>query len=469
MIAVPEDSYLQIQAGLVHAGLYSPEENGVDSTWRIAPDPYLLTPKEHAFFLGLGEHLLKFYSVLNEFYHESAKGRLPEWVAEYLDAGKPRELVDYGRMNRFRRLLPGIIRPDVMVTEKGFTVTELDSVPGGFGRLAGLMELYAGAGREMVGASGGGIPGLFYRMAESVAGLKASVVIVVSDEAQDYRAEMNYLGALLRQRGLPVFVRHPKEIIFKEEGLFVEDAGNEIRIDLVYRFFELFDLKNVAKSELLLYCNKKERVCTTPPYKAYLEEKSAFALFHHPVLKASWEKALGPETFATLSHLIPNTWVLDNREAPPHTVIPGLYIKGRNVQRWSELFTLSQKERELVVKPSGFSPEAWGSRGVVIGHDVSQEEWKKNLERRLREFPQPVSVLQEFHKGRRVKFSYFHPQTHATTEMDTRVRLTPYYFVVEGRAELGGILATLCPHDKKKIHGMVDAVMAPCAVEHFPD
>ena len=29
----------------------------------------------------------------------------------------------------------------------------------------------------------------------------------------------------------------------------------------------------------------------------------------------------------------------------------------------------------------------------------------------------------------------------------------------------GGILATVCPADKKLLHGMPDAVMAPCRVE----
>ena len=32
------------------------------------------------------------------------------------------------------------------------------------------------------------------------------------------------------------------------------------------------------------------------------------------------------------------------------------------------------------------------------------------------------------------------------------------------RAQLGGILATLCPADKKIIHGMKDAVFAPCSL-----
>ena len=50
-----------------------------------------------------------------------------------------------------------------------------------------------------------------------------------------------------------------------------------------------------------------------------------------------------------------------------------------------------------------------------------------------------------------------------------RVRLCPYYFV-EGqgdaaRAKLCGVLATIAPADKKIIHGMRDAVLAPVSVE----
>jgi hypothetical protein len=44
------------------------------------------------------------------------------------------------------------------------------------------------------------------------------------------------------------------------------------------------------------------------------------------------------------------------------------------------------------------------------------------------------------------------------------VRLCPYYFVQGEEAPLGGILATVCPSDKKIIHGMVDGIMAPTAV-----
>lgn len=467
MVVQPENICSAIKESLVQSGLFSLQANGkgAENTWRISPEPYYLSPAEVRFFAELGGHLLKFYSALNRFYLDSAKGKLPGWFAEYLDIGKPADLVSYGRMNRFKRDLPGIIRPDVIVREDGFVVTELDSVPGGFGLTARLMSLYRTSDNEIVGLDEGGIPELFYRMVKSVAGIKeCTLAIVVSDESQDYRAEMDFLGTELKTKGFSAYVVHPSEIVFKEEGLYVVDGNREVRLDAVYRFFELFDLLNIPKSELLGYSNKKGRVKITPPYKAYLEEKLSFALFHHPSWTPLWEKALGAETFAVLSHLIPKTWTLDNRELPPHGIIPGLEVKGATVRDWKELFGLTQKEREMVVKPSGFSPNAWGSRGVVMGHDVSAKEWSETLENGLRDFPQRPSVLQKFHKGKRVSASYFSPSTQSLEKVECRVRLTPYYFVVEESARLGGILATLCPHDKKKIHGMADAIMVPCAV-----
>ena len=160
MIAKPEKICVDIKASLKQAGLFSDSGN----TWRISPEPYFLSQEETTFFHELGPHLLKFYSVLNRFYLDSVKGNFHPWIAEYLDAGKPQELIDFGRMKRMRQALPGIIRPDVIPTEKGFVVTELDSVPGGFGLTSALMSLYEDPSWKITGA---GIPSLFYKMVES--------------------------------------------------------------------------------------------------------------------------------------------------------------------------------------------------------------------------------------------------------------------------------------------------------------
>ena len=465
MITKPEDICLEIESSLAQSNLFS---NAIQAekaapSWRVSPEPYYLSSEEILFFEDLGCHLLKFYTVLNSLYSDSVKGKIPSWFAQYLDAGKPDDLVAYSRMKRIRGDLPGIIRPDIMVTGKGFSITELDSVPGGFGLTARLMDLYSSMD-EIVGMSEGGIPEAFYKMAESVSGEKSCVVaIIVSDEANDYWGEMSSLSQHLNDKGFPVFALRPQELIFREEGLFFKKNNNEVKVDVLYRFFELFDLKNIPKAELIMYSCKKGRVKITPPFKPYLEEKLAFSLFKHPVLTSLWEKELGCETFSILSHLIPETWILDSREVPDYAVIPGLDIGGKLVQNWKELISLTKKERELVIKPSGFSPESWGSRGVVIGHDVSAEVWGKTLEDSLAKFPEGSSVLQVFHKGRRVRVRYRDSGTDSIVEMESRVRLTPYYFLIEGSARLAGILATLCPHDKKKIHGMSDAVLIPCA------
>jgi hypothetical protein len=113
---------------------------------------------------------------------------------------------------------------------------------------------------------------------------------------------------------------------------------------------------------------------------------------------------------------------------------------------------------------SGFSEQAWGSRGVSIGHDMSQVQWKETVTHALDMFEVSPSILQAFHKGRLVVVEYYDQVSGAIISMEGRARLSPYYFVSEGQAELGGVLATICPKDKKIIHGMRDAVMAPCSV-----
>ena len=124
---------------------------------------------------------------------------------------------------------------------------------------------------------------------------------------------------------------------------------------------------------------------------------------------------------------------------------------------------LSQKERRLVLKISGFSETAWGARGVWIGDDLPQTEWARAVQGALQAFPHHPHVLQELYPSRVVEHPFW-DEAGRERGMRGRVRLCPYFFVPEGGGEpaLGGVLATICPEDKKKLHGMRDAVMVPC-------
>ncbi len=463
-------------AGPLSAGLYpeAPREHsraisarlsaaGLDSgaTWRISPVPFLLSLETFAAIERLGSHLLHFNRALNRLYYDSVRGAQPAWVAAYLDQGKPEELVALARMNRFRGELPGVIRPDLLLTETGLMISELDSVPGGIGITGCMSQIYSDLGWPILGGRDGMIEG-FAAMIRSFAGDREVVLaIVVSEEARDYRPEMAWLAGQLSEAGLSAHLLDPKEVLFTEDSLRLP-AGETVSV--LYRFFELFDLKNIPKVELFFYAAKKGRVKITPPAKPWLEEKMAFALLHHPVLEAFWRETLDGETLSTLSSLMPRTWILDPRPVPPHAVITGLLPGGTPLSNFLELAGLSQKERRFVIKPSGFSELAWGSRGVSVGHDMAQPQWGETLERALAAFPTSPYILQEFRKARRVPAEYHDPITDEIIKMPGRVRLSPYYFVAGDEAHLGGILATVVPLDKKLIHGMTDAIMAPCSL-----
>src|SRR5437867_752189 len=286
--------------------------------------------------------------------------------ASPLPSSPPTDLIAYARMNRFHTALPGVIRPDLILTEDGFMISELDSVPGGIGLTGCMGQAYADLGWPIIGGRDGMVAG-FAQMIRSLPhdqpNKPLQLAIVVSEESKDYRPEMLWLAARLREAGLPAQTVSPEDVIFTEEGLFL--AGST-PLTVLYRFFELFDLKNIPKSELIMYAVKKGRLALTPPMKPWLEEKMAFALVHHPALEPFWTHELGADTFELLRLLMPKTWILDPRSVPPHAVIPGLTVDGHSVSDWKALARLGQKGRRLDIEPSAFPDSPRHPRGGSV-------------------------------------------------------------------------------------------------------
>ena len=440
-------------------------EDRVYISWNISPEPFFVEKRELSLIESLGKCFYRFYSASNNLYYESIQGRQPEWIARYLDQGKPQSLIEYARMNRMKDLLPGIIRPDIILTNGGMVATELDAVPGGLGITGSLGRAYSSASfpggvNKVIGEGSGMIEG-FLNMLKSTTQIADPVIaIVVSEESRDYRPEMEWLAGALRGYGVSASTIRPEDIIFTEDGLFIKSEERRGKIDVLYRFFELFDLKNIPKSELIMYSAKKHQVSVTPPFKPFLEEKMLYAFFHHPMLRGYWIAALGEKVFSILHDILPLTWILDPAELPPQGIIPGLKVGKRPVACWTELKQATQSERkEFVIKTSGFSELAWGSRGVVVGHDVSKKEWGDVIDGALEGFYRTPQILQKYHKGRHVEVNYLDQPTGKIMTMKGRVRLCPYYFAHREDVKLAGMMATVCPLDKKLIHGMTDSVI----------
>jgi hypothetical protein len=214
--------------------------------------------------------------------------------------------------------------------------------------------------------------------------------------------------------------------------------------------------------------------------RAFQEEKLGLALFQHPRLKDYWAETLSGKSHRILSSLIPPSWIIDPSPLPPGAFLDGPKVGGRPLGDWSELASASQKERDLIIKISGFHDTAWGARSVVLGSDGSREEWQEGVKRAIELAKTNLHLLQPYKKPRRVQHRVYRtaspgsenggasadasPPTQGAVAVEAhgRLRLCPYYFVVEGQARLSGALATFCPPDKKIIHGMQDAALLPC-------
>ena len=410
--------------------------------WKISPTPFPLGENLAKEIESLGRVLLQFYRATNLLYRKSVEGKQPEWVARWLDLGKPRELIELQRSVAFKNEVPRVIRPDVLLTENGISITELDSVPGGIGLTAWLNQTYSKTDAHVLGGPDGMIRGF-----ESIFGDAKQVHLVVSEEAKTYRPEMEWIADQIGNSKFKI-----------QNSYFAGFAEG----DAVYRFFELFDLPNVANAKRIFELASEKKIRLTPPPKPMFEEKMLFALLWNRNLQNFWRQELGEGFLARLKKVIPYTWLVDPSPLPPHAAIPGLELTD-----WSQLKALSQKERDLILKVSGFSENAWGARGVFLGSDLSQSDWSAAVDAALANFETSPSVLQRFHKPSQVEASWFDFAKNEVVPMKGRARLCPYYFVSgEGdtaRPTLGGVLATIVPADKKIVHGMSDAVLAPCS------
>ncbi len=448
-------------------------------TWQLSPEAWPLTAAQVAQLETIGQACFEFHQALEALYLRSVAGKnllrnkplLAPWVADYLDRGKPAALVAHARDPRNRGQLPPVLRPDLLLTEEGFVLTELDSVPGGIGLTAFLNRMYGGVAPardpSVLGTADAMIANFYAALATLSPQVRNPLIaLVVSDEAATYRPEMEWLAHQLQLQGKRVFCLKPEAIFPLENSLYFDADGNPEKIDVLYRFFELFDLENIRTQKFIFESWAAGEVAIAPPMRHFQEEKLALALFHHHLLQDYWSEALSGSALKQLRALIPPSWVMDPAPLPPGAVLDGPRVANRGLSDWRDLTNASQKERELIIKISGYHETAWGARSVVLGSDCSREEWQRGVQGAIDLAPTHLHVLQAYKKPRRLEHPVFETTgtPPAVVTKAGRLRLCPYYFTVNGRPRLSGALATFCPPDKKIIHGMQDAALLPCRI-----
>src|SRR2546423_2904390 len=181
MIATVENKLDAIRAALPSEGLFA------DKDWLISPDAFPISEKFASELEQLGHRLFVFQRACNQLYQLSVRGKQPGWIAQYLDTGKPAELVALSRQKIFRDALPRVIRPDLILTEKSYIIAEIDSVPGGIGLTGWLNRTYSALGQDVIGGEEGMLDG-FQKV------LPNGGDILGSEESATYRPEMEWLA-----------------------------------------------------------------------------------------------------------------------------------------------------------------------------------------------------------------------------------------------------------------------------------
>jgi hypothetical protein len=397
---MPDLPYATLRSAFDNQSLFE------DKTWQLSPQAWPLSSEQVTQLEEIGTACLEFHQALETLYFRSVAGKnllrnkplLAPWVADYLDRGKPPELVAHARDPKNRGAFPTVLRPDLLLTDEGFALTELDSVPGGIGLTAFLNRLYGDDGDSSIL---GGKEAMIENFHQSLAGLRSDlrnplIAILVSEEASTYRPEMQWLAERLQHLGRRVFCMRPEDVFPLGGELFFNVDGTPEKIDVIYRFFELFDWANVRIAADILEAWQSGAVIIAPPMRHFQEEKLALALFHHHLLQEYWAEAIGGRNLKLLRQLIPQSWVMDPTPLPPGAVLDAPKVGGRMPSDWRDLIAASQKERDLIIKISGFHETAWGARSVVLGSDCSREEWQQGIEQALRLAPTNLHILQEY-------------------------------------------------------------------------
>ncbi|WP_239550953.1 circularly permuted type 2 ATP-grasp protein [Halanaerobacter jeridensis] len=162
--------------------------------------------------------------------------------------------------------------------------------------------------------------------------------------------EFEYFKELLTNRGYNVKIVDPRELEYKNNKLYCED----FEIDLIYRRAVTTDLmEHYYDLEDLWQAYKNHDVCLVGSFRSQIiHNKIIFAILHDQE-KVSF---LSEEERKFIKQYIPYTELLDteNRE---------------------QLNEIIAKQEQLVLKPL----DDYGANGVLVGTDLAQEVWKKEV------------------------------------------------------------------------------------------
>lgn len=360
-------------------------KNGDSNTvnFRVSPTPFKLSRKQKTEIEDIGKAICCYMDYCIELYKTN------ESAHELLDRGKPKE---YKNVQDAKYLF---LRPDLILTDSGFCLCEIETSPFGLGLAEVLNRTYGNEGHETA---------IHQNQLKNYiqSKIENSGTIAYSDKVKSFAGQLDFMA----------------EQVFSGNGKSWDATkvnSNMVSNKQIYRAFyltEQFTDENVAN--LLKQSSHIYLPTSTPQF----EEKALLSFIWDKRYVQSFRDRLGESTFDLLREIIPKTWVLGEEQ-----YVDGGLPNGK--QDSLSLAELSKGSRKFVLKQSGFTTSSSWGEGVKFLHKMGSGKALEML-KSAQEDKEHLYIIQEFNQGKAVPMSFIDDDG-IFKNINAKIRITPYY------------------------------------------
>ena len=389
--------------------------------FRVSPKPFKLNKSQRQDLENIGKAICDYMDACIELY------KTDDYVHQILDRGKPDELCDVTDVNYL------FLRPDLILTNNGFSICEIETSPFGLGLAEILNRAYGNEGFNTV---------VFQNQLKNYIQrhIGKNGTIAYSDKVKAFSGQLDFLAK-------EVFSGEGKR--WKSQNASIQNIDDKE----IYRAFYLSDKYSDFSIANLL----QEPHIFMPTNTPQFEEKALLAFIWDKRYETFFKEKLGVSTFELLRNVIPKTWIIGEEQ-----FVVGGMPGGKTNSLGIE--DLGKRSREFVIKQSGFSNgSSWGE-GVKFLHKIGGNKSSELIRKALAD-KEHLYIIQEFNQGKCVPMTFF-DDNGLPKDIDVRIRLTPYYsYSGKDKGKIIAAKVTGCEKTTEYIHASTASINTAVAYD----
>ncbi len=386
-----------------------------DYNFRVSPTPFRMNKKQKDEILIIGKAICDYMDCCIELY------KTDEYIKNILDRGKPDKYLKNIEPNFL------FLRPDLILTQEGFSICEIETSPFGLGLAEVLNRTYGHAGFDPL-VTENELKNYIQSQIPSVG------TIAYSDKVNAFSGQMDFLA----------------DEIFSGDGKRWDSKKISRQSNLknkeIYRAFYLSD--EYKDKDVALFLQEPHIYIPNPTPQ--FEEKALLAFIWDKRYSEFFKQKLGTAEFELLRKVIPKTWIV-GEEQYIDECLP------RGVKDSISLSSLGKNSRKYVLKQSGFNTgSSWGE-GVEFLHKMGGAKAGEKIKKAL-EDKNHLYIIQEFKPGKVVHMNYL-DDNYEIKNMDAKIRITPYFsYRGKSKGKLIAIKVTGCEKSTEYIHAGTSSI-----------